>query len=79
MKVFYRLLLLLWVCVARHAQSTQNNTFARFVQYLKENANNYVGFLPGDNHQRVFFLKPLFTEKEKISLKNMQQYPTGYI
>ena len=30
-KVFYKLILSFWVCVARHAQSTQNKKYAHFV------------------------------------------------
>ena len=36
----------LWLYVARHAQSTQNNKFAISLQYLKENVKNKIGFLP---------------------------------
>ena len=34
-KVFYKLLLSLWVCIGRHVQSTQNNKFAISLQELK--------------------------------------------
>ena len=49
-KVFYRLIVSLWVCVARHAQGTQNNKFAISLQYLKENVKDEVDSLPGDKH-----------------------------
>ena len=32
-KVFYNLMVPFWVCVSRHAQCTQNNTFAISLQY----------------------------------------------
>ena len=51
MKVLYKLIVSLWVYLARHAQSTQNNKFAISLQYLKENVNNKVDFLPTDKHQ----------------------------
>ena len=51
-EVFYRLILSLWVCIARHAQSTQNNKFAISLQYLKKDLKNEVGFLFVDKRQR---------------------------
>ena len=33
------------MCVARHAESTQNNKFTISMQYLKENVKNKVDFL----------------------------------
>ena len=54
-EVFCKLILLFWVCVARHAQITQNSMFAIRLQYLKENLEDEVDFLPAYNHQR--FLK----------------------
>ena len=50
--VFHNLIVSLKVCVARHAQSTQNNKFAISLQYLKENVKVEVDFLPADKHQR---------------------------
>ena len=41
---FYMLIVSLWVCVARHVQSTQNNKFAISLQYLKENLKDEVNF-----------------------------------
>ena len=41
-----------WVCVAKHAQSTQNNKFAISLQYVRENLKDEVDFLPADKHQR---------------------------
>ena len=51
-KVFFNLVVSLWVCVARHAQSTQNNKFAISLQCFKERVKDKVGFLPADKHQR---------------------------
>ena len=39
------------MCVARHAQSTQNNKLTISVRYLKENVKDEVYFLPVDKHQ----------------------------
>ena len=32
----------LWVCVARHAQSAENNKFGKSFQYIKENVKDEV-------------------------------------
>ena len=52
MKVFFKLIVSLQVCITRHAQGTQNNKFAISLQYLNENVNDEVDFLPADNCQR---------------------------
>ena len=44
--VFYKMIVLLLMYVARPAQSTQNKKFAISLQYLKENSRNEVHFLP---------------------------------
>ena len=46
--------ILLWLRIARHGQNIQNNNFAVPLQYLKENLNNEVDFLPADIQQRFF-------------------------
>ena len=38
----------LWVCIARQAQSTRNNQFTISLQYLKEKMKDEVDFLPAD-------------------------------
>ena len=38
----------LWVCLAMHVQSTQNNKFTISLQYLKEYVKNEVDVLPAD-------------------------------
>ena len=43
-KNFYKLIVSLWVYIARHAQSTQNNEFTISLQYCKENVKNEVVF-----------------------------------
>ena len=40
------------MCIARHAQSTQNNKFIISLQYLKENMRDEVNLLPADKRQR---------------------------
>ena len=52
MKVFYKVIVSLWVCVARLVQSTQNNKFELSLQYVKKKGKNRVDFLPADKHQR---------------------------
>ena len=44
-------MVLLWMWIARHTQSTQNK-FIISLQYLKENVQDEVDFLPTDKHQR---------------------------
>ena len=51
---------LLWVCVARHAKSTQNNKFAISLQYLKENMNDEADFLPVDKRPRFLQIDTIF-------------------
>ena len=51
-KVFYKMIVSLWMYVASHAQSTQNNKFAIPLQYLKEIVKDEVDFLLADKHQR---------------------------
>ena len=51
MEVFYKLILSLWVCVKNHAQSTQNNKFAIFLQYLKNDVSTEVDFLYVDKYK----------------------------
>ena len=58
-KVFYKLILLFWVCVARHAQSTQNKTFV-YPQYLQKNVEDEVDFLPADKHESFLQVDSVF-------------------
>ena len=51
MEVFYKLILSIWVCVTRHAQSTQNNKFAISLQYLKKDVSDEVDFLHAGKHK----------------------------
>ena len=52
MMIFYRLIVSLWVCTARHAQSTQSNKPTISLPYLKENMKDEVDFLPAHKCQR---------------------------
>ena len=54
-KVFYKVIVFLWVSAARNAQSTQNNRFTISLQYVKENVKDEVDFLSADKRRR--FLK----------------------
>ena len=41
------------MCVARHAEITQNGKFAISLQYLKKEVNDEVDFLHADKHESV--------------------------
>ena len=43
-KIFYKLIISLWVCMTRHTQSIQNNNFIISLQYLKERVKDGVHF-----------------------------------
>ena len=43
-KIFYKMIVSLWVCIARHAQSTRNYKFTISSQYFKKNAKDEVDF-----------------------------------
>ena len=45
MGVFCELILSFWVCVIKHAQSTQTNKFAISLQYLKKDVSDENDFL----------------------------------
>ena len=51
--VFYKLIVSLWVCLARHAQITQNNKLAISVQYLNKELSDEVDFLHADKHENL--------------------------
>ena len=50
-EVFNKLILSLYVCIARHAHITQNNNFSISLQDLEENKKDEVDFLPADRPQ----------------------------
>ena len=47
-KVFYKLIVSRWFCLASHAQSTENNKFTISLQYFKENVKDDLGLLLTD-------------------------------
>ena len=49
-KVFYKVLLSLWMVMIKHSQSTQRNKFAISLQYLKKEVRNGVHFLHPDKY-----------------------------
>ena len=53
-EVFNKLILSLYVCIARHGHITQNNNFSMSLQDPEENMKGEVDFLPADRPQ--FFL-----------------------
>ena len=50
-KGFFKVILTFLMCVARHAQITQNKKFAISLQYLKKEVNDEIDFLHGGKHQ----------------------------
>ena len=50
-KIFYKWVLRFWACIARHAQSSQNNKFAISLQYVQKEMSDEVYFLHEDKHQ----------------------------
>ena len=57
--VLYKLMVSLWLCLARQAQSTQNNKFAISLQYLMENVWDKVYFLFADKYQRFLQIETI--------------------
>ena len=51
-KVFFKLIVSIWVYVARYARSTQSDKFTTSLSYLKENVKDEVGLLLTDKRQR---------------------------
>ena len=51
-EVFFKLIVSLLVCVARHTESTENNKLVISVQHLKQIENDEVDFLPENKYQR---------------------------
>ena len=49
-KVVYKMIVSLWLCVARHAQNTQKK-FAISLQYLKKELSDEVDFLHVHEHE----------------------------
>ena len=65
-EVFYELILSFWVCVTRHAESTQSNKFVISLQCLNENIKDEVEFLAADKHES-------FLEVDSITLSVCSQ------
>ena len=61
-KVYYKLIVSLWVCIARQAKSSENNKLATSLQYLKEKVKDVIGFWPSDKHQRFFQIDSIILE-----------------
>ena len=57
---FFKLLLSFSGGVARHAQITQNNKFAIFLQYLKKELSDDVDFLHADKHESLLQIDSMF-------------------
>ena len=50
---FFKVILSFLMCVARHAQITQNRKFAISLQYLKRQVNDEVDFLHAGKHENL--------------------------
>ena len=50
---FYKLIVLLWVCIVRQAHDTKNNKFVTSLQYFKKEVNDKVDFLHAGKHENV--------------------------
>ena len=61
-KVYYKLIVSLWVYIARHAKSSENNKLATSLEYLKEKVKDVIGFWPLDKHQRFFQIDSIILE-----------------
>ena len=48
------------MCVARHAQITQNNKFAISLQYLKKEVSDKVEFLHANKHESLLQIDSVF-------------------
>ena len=49
-KLSYKLILLILVSMAKPAQITQNNKFAKSLQYLKKDVRDKIDFLCNEHH-----------------------------
>ena len=61
-KLSYRLILLILVDMARHAQITQNNKFAKSLWYLKKELSYEVDVLYADKHESLLQVDTIFYE-----------------
>ena len=55
-RVSYKVILSLLMGMMKHSQSTQSNTFAMFLQYLKKEVRDGIYFLYADKHQSFYKL-----------------------
>ena len=62
------MIVLLWVCVARHVQSTEINKFTISLQNLKKDVRDEVVFLNADKYQ-IFLQGDSITLDIKVSYK----------
>ena len=74
--IFYKLIQLFMVAIARHAQSTWNDRFAMLFWHFKIEGKDEVDFLYTDRHQ--IFLKVSFAKSLQY-LKNGQVYWWTYV
>ena len=55
-RVSYKVILSLLMGMMKHSQSTQSNTFAMSLQYLKKEVRDGIYFLYADKHQSFYKL-----------------------
>ena len=67
--VFYKLILLFWMCIGRHAQSIESNMFSTSLQYLQKKVGDEVDFLFAG--KRMYFdSKDVHTRHGQITQSN---------
>ena len=62
-KSFYKLIVLLWVCIAMQVPVTQNNKFVTSLQYYKKEVNGKVDFLHAGKHENVLEIDTIILVK----------------
>ena len=79
MEAFYKLILSFWVCVTKHTQSTQNNKFVIFLQYLKKDVSDEVDFLHADKHKGLLQIDTMILMEIVRHSQNSQNIHCLYI
>ena len=79
MEVFYLLILSFWVCVTRHAQSTQNNQFAIFLQYLKRDVSDEFDFFHADKYKGLLQIDTMTLMEIVRHSENSQKISFQYL
>ena len=65
------------MCVARHAQITQNNKFAISLQYLKKEVSDEVDFLHADKHESFLQINTMIFDGDGRIFQSSQNSKFG--